>query len=1211
MQARRTRRWAWALGLIVTLSLGGRASATWPPSPDASVAELRQPANWPNDPGYGLLPTDRSARGEWFLWSWVPEQAIAQPGFRFDEVSMGAGTHVDAAWALTIGDPRVLIAVLDSGIQWDYPDLSRKVALNPGELPRPHDASGTVLAYDANADGVFNIEDYANDPRIACGTSLPHPLDTCRDANGANDPNANGIFDAGDLIRTFSDGTDDDANGYVDDIAGWDFFKDDNDPYDDTRFGHGTGEANDSVAQTNNGRERAGVCPRCMFVPLRVGDSFVTDSNDFAQAVVYAADVRYGDNGVSVIQEALGTLNTTRFALDAIDYAYAHGLVVMASMGDENSRHHNAPATANHTVPTHANVFDGSTMLSSTTFLAFNNCTNYGAQLQLSVAAATCSSGATGFGSGIAGLIYSAGLQANLDPPLSAEEVRQVFIATVDDINVPESQPTHPYWNRAFYPSGSGWDQRFGYGRANARTAVEWVLARRIPPEVDIVSPRWFQRFDPSRANQTRLRIEGRIAARRAPSFSYAIAWARGVEPVDSAFRVLRAEDNVTAPVTGTLAELDLTDLVIDNPGEVENRYALTVRIRATSNTGVVGEARRLFYVERDPDALPGFPLETLGSVESSPHTVDLNGDGRAEIVVVSSDGRVHALQADGSELAGFPVHTGADQGFDTTRTPSYRGARAYAGANPAIDPDRIYESVDSTPAIGDLDGDGNVELVVGGYHGSVHVWNHDGTPYGHGFPRRLPDVPSADTNPHRIIDRNIFGSPVLYDLDGDGNREILVGAGDAKIYVFDSRTAADHPGFPVLVHFPEPNVEYGRLFGSLGVGRMDGDSIPDIVAVSNERPEAWHVAGEDDHGGDPNWGSVYVIHGDGNLHAGGPYHANWPIAVTSFDFFPLVGTGLSASPAIADVDNDGRDDLSLTGTGLPTMIIAHGEQPPHGPRPETLSLARVSVLESARRGPLSNTRGNSGAFMNAFSLGAFGDLSGDGHLEYIMSGAGLALAINLAGGGKRTDFEHQVGAWDSVTGQTMPGWPRVIEDYTFFQNPAVADVSGDEYPEVVIGTGGYYVHAIDACGREAPGFPKFTGQWVIPSPSIADIDGDGHVDVATATRAGWVYAWRTHGRVDGNTQWPTFRHDPANTGNYGSPLDHGTRTPAGIAPIVCPVADAGVPAADAGATVTPSARGGCGCAVPGGSSRGRRSTGASLALLGAVLAVRARRSGR
>ena len=90
--------------------------------------------------------------------------------------------------------------------------------------------------------------------------------------------------DPQDLLIAFSDGNDADGNGFVDDIAGWDFLDNDNDAYDDVQYGHGTGEAQDSIAEANNGGD-AGSCPNCMFIPMRVGDSFVADANIFAQAV--------------------------------------------------------------------------------------------------------------------------------------------------------------------------------------------------------------------------------------------------------------------------------------------------------------------------------------------------------------------------------------------------------------------------------------------------------------------------------------------------------------------------------------------------------------------------------------------------------------------------------------------------------------------------------------------------------------------------------------------------------------------------------------------------------------------------------------------------------------------------------------------------------------------------------------------------------------
>jgi MYXO-CTERM domain-containing protein len=1183
------------------------AHAIWPPAANATAEDLSRPENWPNDPGYGY---SESGGGQWYWWSWVPAATRMVAGFRAQEVALGAGNSVDRAWGISIGDPRVLIAVLDSGIEWENDDLANKVALNTAELPLPMGAT----AYDANGDGVVTVADYLQDARITCGTGAVTARNqfSCRGADGMpNDPNRNGILDGGDLIRTFSDGTDADGNGYVDDIAGWDFMHDDNDPADDTRFGHGTGEARDSVAEANNGRGGAGGCPRCRFVPTRVGDSFITDVSDFGQGVIYGVD-----RGVSVIQEALGTLNNSRFAQAAIDYAYRHDVVVIASAADENSRHHNMPGTNNHTVYTHAIRFDSENINRATTFLNFNNCTNFGAQLVLSVGAESCSSAATGYSSGMAGLIYSTALQRSLTPGRSAEEVKQLLVMTTDDVNVPESQPTHPMFDRTKYPSLPGWDQRFGYGRTNARRALEWIRDGKIPPEVDITSPRWFTVFDPDRGPQQTLRIEGRIAARRAPRFDYTIEYAPGVEPADTAWVMVRRETNVTAAVTDRLADIDLRTLTINNPGEVENRYTLTVRIRVTAHYDapvgdVPGETRRAFYVRRDPTTLPGFPIDVGSGGESSPHLVDLNNDGAREIIFASSDGDVHAYRADGTDLPGWPAHTGRMQGYDPARMPSYLAARAFqapagGGAAP-IDPTIARESVLATPAIGDLDGDARPEVVVITYAGTVHVFRADGTAYGHGFPYTLPEVPSTATSPQQIQARGVFGDPVLADLDGDMRPEIIFGAFDGKVYALDTMTGAVKSGFPVAVHFPEEGTDRNRVFGSVGIGDMDGDHHPDIVSVSSEGLR-----------GDNNLGAIYVIYGDGNNHAGGPFHPNWPIPYLSFNFFPLIGEGVSSSPAIADLDGDGRDELALVGTGSAVITLARGVQPAHVARPSPQSLAHATAINTSMRGRLTNVNTSQVSFIPAFSLGTFGDMTNDGVPDYMITGASLNLAINLAGGGRAFPIEHLAGGWNGADGTSLPGFPRLLEDYTFFFNPSIADVGGDAYPEELIGTGGYYLHGFDGCGREPEGWPKFTGQWIIANPAVGDLRGMGQQQVVTGTRSGFLWAWTTTSQAaTASMQWPSHRHDPANTGNWGTALDQGVRRVPGLGALNCPlpvepdagtVADAGNPdgavAGDAGVTPPTVSGDGCGC-----HTRPASAPRAGLVALGlALLAVRRRR---
>ncbi|MEZ4314733.1 MAG: S8 family serine peptidase, partial [Polyangiaceae bacterium] len=230
------------------------AGAAWPPPETATAKDMADPVNWPNDPDYAF--TDKND-GAWNYYSFMPSVAV---NVRPEETA--SGMSIDLAWRYTIGDPSVKIVVTDSGIKWDSYDLVDSAYLNAAELAnhKPTMADGTacggegaLAGFDCNGDGMLSVSDYKDTPALQPEASDGHPK---------GDKNNNGLLDAGDIILNFSDGVDDDQNGYTDDISGWDFMKNDNDPYDDTRYGHGTGEANDSTAAANNGAGNAGVCPK-------------------------------------------------------------------------------------------------------------------------------------------------------------------------------------------------------------------------------------------------------------------------------------------------------------------------------------------------------------------------------------------------------------------------------------------------------------------------------------------------------------------------------------------------------------------------------------------------------------------------------------------------------------------------------------------------------------------------------------------------------------------------------------------------------------------------------------------------------------------------------------------------------------------------------------------------------------------------------------
>jgi len=124
-------------------------------------------------------------------------------------------------------------------------------------------------------------------------------------------------------------GRDDDGNGYVDDVIGWDFQGQDPKPFD--RDGHGTFVAGVIAAGWNNGVGIAGINPHARLMTLRALNEFGhTRASYLAEAIVYAAD-----NGARVINVSVGGKNLTRAESLAIEHAHERGALVVVAAGNE------------------------------------------------------------------------------------------------------------------------------------------------------------------------------------------------------------------------------------------------------------------------------------------------------------------------------------------------------------------------------------------------------------------------------------------------------------------------------------------------------------------------------------------------------------------------------------------------------------------------------------------------------------------------------------------------------------------------------------------------------------------------------------------------------------------------------------------------------------------------------------------------------------
>jgi thermitase len=226
-----------------------------------------------------------------------PAQSLPTPNdpryreiYSLDNIGQNGGTvdaDVDApeAWGVTPGSADTIVAVIDTGIDTNHPDIRNNIWVNPGE-------SGT--------DGSGNSK--------------------------------------------ATNGVDDDANGYVDDVNGWDFFNNDNsvfDTADDDR--HGTHVAGTLAAEGNNSIGITGINWKAKIMPAKfIGPGDIGYVSDVIEALNYAVA-----NGATISNNSWA-LSYSRALLDTIKATDTKGhLLVTAAMnhGSDNDSSPHYPAS--------------------------------------------------------------------------------------------------------------------------------------------------------------------------------------------------------------------------------------------------------------------------------------------------------------------------------------------------------------------------------------------------------------------------------------------------------------------------------------------------------------------------------------------------------------------------------------------------------------------------------------------------------------------------------------------------------------------------------------------------------------------------------------------------------------------------------------------------------------------------------------------------
>jgi len=385
------------------------------------------------------------------------------------------------------------------------------------------------------------------------------------------------------------------------------------------------------------------------------------------------------------------------------------------------------------------------------------------------------------------------------------------------------------------------------------------------------------------------------------------------------------------------------------------------------------------------------FPF--LGDIEASPAVGDINGDGQLEVVISTFRGLVGAVRGNSSGVIPGPIWQFDAAGTTEVGTPL----------------------IWSSPALGDVDGDGRVEVVVGSDNQNLYV------------------LDGSTGNPKWIFPTTakIRSSPMIDDVDGDGRPEIIVGSG--VIYCLDAQSRTQKWAFPLQT----------STFSSPAIGDIDGDGQKEVVVGSYDN-------------------TLYALNGR--------------TGALKWQFFPR--TQIESSPTIADIDQDGQMEI-VFGVG---SIGTVGPKGVYALRGSNGSEKWVYDL---------------GADQRIISSPAVGDVDGDGELEVaIGTNTNQLLVLSGKGNGSQAVLKYTYTA------------EKFIES-----SPSIGDIDGDGRMEIVVGSHDFKVYALEV----VPGQQQLRVEWTssggnifFSSPTLADVDQDGNIEVIIGCNDGNMYCYGT-----------------------------------------------------------------------------------------------------
>lgn len=692
---------------------------------------------------------------------------------------------------------------------------------------------------------------------VDTGVDTQHPdLQNVLYLNPGEDLNSNGVVDPSD-----ENGVDDDSNGYIDDFYGYDFADNDNnirppDAGPDQELSHGTHCTGIIAAATDNATGIAGISFRSKVIATknaRDTDTVQPGITEGYDGILYAA--KLGAQFINCSWGGSFLFSYERNILDEVSDVW--GAIVVGAAGNDG--------TDNDTNAHYPSDYSKCISVAATTISDIKAYySNYGSVVDIS---APSGEGGASSSATLSTIHANAGSYAAWQGTSMASPMVTGALALLKAWY--PNQTRQWYFDEILFHADPIDDVNPSYaGELGGRLNIYNAISRNAYPYLTITSSSYTVindngdgELNPGESAYLQLTLENDPLWLDAADVAVTISSSLPTLTISDA-------DAIVGTINaGSSASAGTTDLIFALTSEAAiGPLPITVTMTANGSSSYPYSFTKEVEVQAALNQ-PGFPITKIG-MPTPVATADLLGDADLEVVAIGDDDSVYVYYADGTLASGFPVYMGAY----TTMAPAIGDvdndgsleiviSERVGGMLKIIENDgsllldtAIGQQIQGEISLANMDGDADLEIIFATYsERNVYVLNYDGS-YVAGFPVNYPS----------LFNQNI----AVADLTGNGQNELVFGLFNTDFYVIDN-AGNTLPNFPLNLS--------GRISSSPIIAEVQDDGIHIIVTLVNRK--------------------VLRIDLDGNI-------------LLDYDLTGIV----QSTPALADFNNDGSLDI-LFGT--------------------------------------------------------------------------------------------------------------------------------------------------------------------------------------------------------------------------------------------------------------------------------------------------------